>query len=73
MEIEPWANFVILGGRFRCLIFDEISLGKKSPPNRKMAQKKPHLACRPGLLGRPGGMSGGTGEGTLGEWAENFA
>ena len=27
----------------------------------------------PQLLGRPGGMRGGTGEGTLGEGAENFA
>ena len=46
---------------------------KKSAQNRKNQQSWRPRALRTLFLGRPGGMSGGTGEGTYGEGAENFA
>ena len=76
-KMEPWAlqgaTFTILGrlGRGRFLM--RFWSGKKSAQNRKYHAKSAYRGGRGIVLGRPGGMSGGTGEGTLGEGAENFA
>ena len=42
------------------------SIAQKSTPNRKNLQSWRPMANRTGFLERPGGMSGGTGEGTMG-------
>ena len=46
---------------------------KKSAQNRKNRTRKQKRGVRTVKKGWPGGMRGGTGEGTLGEGAENFA
>ena len=46
---------------------------KKSAQNHNKSAKLAAKSAAPVFLGRPSGMSGGTGEGTLGEGAENFA
>ena len=42
------------------------SIAQKSTQNRKNLQSWRPMANRTGFLERPGGMSGGTGEGTMG-------
>ena len=72
--MEPWALqgsfFAIFGslGRMSFVypIWERQKVGQKTHPE---AQKRNW----PEELGRPGGMRLGTGEGTLGEGAENFA
>ena len=75
--MEPWALqgaiFAIFGRLGRGRFFMRFWSGKKSAKNRKKRTLKQKTAVRTMFWGRPGGMRGGTGEGTLGEGAENFA
>jgi len=73
-EMEPkWClgrslgKFCDFGLSFKGVVFlMRFSIAKKSAQNRKNLQSWRPMANRTGFLERPGGMSGGTGEGTMG-------
>ena len=63
----PWAFlgqiFLILGVLEGCCFLMRFLIAKKSAQNRKNLQSWRPMANRTGFLERPGGMSGGAGEG----------